>query len=528
LLGERARALVSAGRLAPGLDALLYALALVPAEAPALRVRLSTACAAVEGLLGRHVQAHARLMAALEALPDAGSVEAAALHTELAMAAWWSNDLDNASAHATLARRLATDAGDDLLASATGAVLALGEFGRGRLEAASSALATAGALLDSSDDAALAGRVDAASVLSHTAFLMEHYHDALRWAERGIAVCRRTGQGHALVALMTAQAFALALLGRLPTANDVADETLEAARLGAASFGLAWALRVRCWISGLIGELPDALRAGEEAVAHLRTIDPSQTGAGAAWMMGEVLVQAGEPRRARAIVLELGGGPELPRNNPPARCAGYEVLTQAAVAEDRPEEAAWWAARAHDAAHGLGDGLLAALALRASSTALLAAGDPLAAAAAALEATVCAERPGARIEAARSRLLAGRALRHAGEHEAAIAELEHAQAELDACGARHLRDEAAQELRRLGQRVTRAASTTSPGRSLGSLSARELEVAELVAAGYQNKQIATSLHISLNTVQSHIKRILAKLEAPNRAAVASKLERHQA
>jgi ATP/maltotriose-dependent transcriptional regulator MalT len=291
---------------------------------------------------------------------------------------------------------------------------------------------------------------------------------------------------------------------------------------------LAWALRGRCWISGLIGDFPDALRAGEESLALLRTIDLSQPGAAAVWSIGDTLVRAGEPRRAHAIILELGGGPELPNCNPSVRCPGYEVLTHAAAAYGDAGQAASWATRAEEAARGLGDGLFASFALRARSRALFAAGDHPAAATAAREAADCAERPGARIEAARARLLAGQALRHANEHQAAIAELQRAEAELDACGARRLRDEAAQELRSLGQRVTHTTGTATPGRSLGTLSPREREVAELVASGYQNKQIATSLHISLNTVESHIKRILAKLDVPNRAAVASKLERHQA
>jgi DNA-binding CsgD family transcriptional regulator len=482
----------------------------------------------VERTLGRHLQARSRLLAALDALPDPHSVEASVLHSEVAMAAVWANDLDSLSEHAGLACRLATDAGDDLLASTAGAIVAYGEFGRGRLEPASIALARAGALLDSSDDATLAGRLDAAQFLSQFAFQMERYPDALRWSERGIEVSRRSGQGHALVPLMTARAFSLVLLGRLSAANDVADATLEVARLGAGPLALGWALRLRCWVSELIGELPDALRAGEEALALARTIDSSMSAAGAAWIIGETFVRSGEPRRARAIVLELGGGPELPLNNPPARCAAYEILTEAAAAEDKPDEAALWAARAADAARGLGDGLHAALALRARARALLAAGDPQGAAAAAREAAVCAERPGARIEAARSRLLAGRALRHAGEQDAAITELQRAESELEACGARRLRDEAARELRLLGRRVTRTAGTQAPGHSAASLSPREREVAQLVASGYQNKQIANSLHISVNTVESHIKRILAKLDAPNRAAVASKLERDQA
>ena len=65
--------------------ALLKSLGLLPADAVALRVRLTTACAAVEHLLGRHEDAYARLVRALESLDDADSPEAAALMIELAL-----------------------------------------------------------------------------------------------------------------------------------------------------------------------------------------------------------------------------------------------------------------------------------------------------------------------------------------------------------------------------------------------------------------------------------------------------------
>jgi DNA-binding NarL/FixJ family response regulator len=45
----------------------------------------------------------------------------------------------------------------------------------------------------------------------------------------------------------------------------------------------------------------------------------------------------------------------------------------------------------------------------------------------------------------------------------------------------------------------------------GLLTPRELEVAQLVAGGRSNKQIAAELVISQRTAEGHVERILAKL-----------------
>jgi pimeloyl-ACP methyl ester carboxylesterase/DNA-binding CsgD family transcriptional regulator len=55
------------------------------------------------------------------------------------------------------------------------------------------------------------------------------------------------------------------------------------------------------------------------------------------------------------------------------------------------------------------------------------------------------------------------------------------------------------------------------GRTQERLSARELEVLRLLAAGRSNQQIADELVISLNTVRRHVSNILAKTGAANRA-----------
>lgn len=51
------------------------------------------------------------------------------------------------------------------------------------------------------------------------------------------------------------------------------------------------------------------------------------------------------------------------------------------------------------------------------------------------------------------------------------------------------------------------------------LTARQLEVLELVASGHSNKEIASLLHVSENGVKAHIARLLVKFGVPNRAAL---------
>lgn len=54
-----------------------------------------------------------------------------------------------------------------------------------------------------------------------------------------------------------------------------------------------------------------------------------------------------------------------------------------------------------------------------------------------------------------------------------------------------------------------------------SLTEREIDVLRLVAQGYSNPQIAGELCITVNTVKSHLKNILSKLQLDNRTQVAT-------
>ena len=61
------------------------------------------------------------------------------------------------------------------------------------------------------------------------------------------------------------------------------------------------------------------------------------------------------------------------------------------------------------------------------------------------------------------------------------------------------------------------AAQQRPEKESGNLSQRESEVLQLVAQGASNKEIATKLFISETTVKAHLRTILEKLHAHNRA-----------
>jgi DNA-binding NarL/FixJ family response regulator len=61
---------------------------------------------------------------------------------------------------------------------------------------------------------------------------------------------------------------------------------------------------------------------------------------------------------------------------------------------------------------------------------------------------------------------------------------------------------------------------------LARLSAREIEIAESVAAGLSNKVIGARLHLSDNTVRNHLANIMQKLGFNNRVQVATLMLQH--
>jgi DNA-binding CsgD family transcriptional regulator len=114
--------------------------------------------------------------------------------------------------------------------------------------------------------------------------------------------------------------------------------------------------------------------------------------------------------------------------------------------------------------------------------------------------------------------LAG-ALAARGDAPGAIAEARAAMAIFERLGASARINQAAAQLRTLGVPVR--ARVQDPAALVGSLSARETEVLDLLSEGLTNAEIAGRLFISPKTAEHHVGRVLAKLGARSRAEAAA-------
>ena len=75
-------------------------------------------------------------------------------------------------------------------------------------------------------------------------------------------------------------------------------------------------------------------------------------------------------------------------------------------------------------------------------------------------------------------------------------------------------------VRQLAGEIGRGKERRAPARA--SLTAREIEVLELLATGQTNRQIAIELHLSLSTVKRNLERIISKLGVSDRTQAAVK------
>jgi ATP/maltotriose-dependent transcriptional regulator MalT len=109
-------------------------------------------------------------------------------------------------------------------------------------------------------------------------------------------------------------------------------------------------------------------------------------------------------------------------------------------------------------------------------------------------------------EVSRTRVLLGLACRELGDEDSATLELEAARAAFEELGARP-------ELARVDALVRSGDAGDTHG-----LTARELEVLRLVAAGKTNREIAGVLVLSEHTIARHVQNILTKLRVSSRTA----------
>ena len=116
-------------------------------------------------------------------------------------------------------------------------------------------------------------------------------------------------------------------------------------------------------------------------------------------------------------------------------------------------------------------------------------------------------------EEALTRLDHGRFLRRVGQRRAALRELSEARSLFAALGARPFLARCDAEL----------GADTRAGPAAAPLTGRQLAVAQAVALGKSNREIARDLYISLKTVEFHVSQILTRLGVDSRAQIAGVL-----
>jgi ATP/maltotriose-dependent transcriptional regulator MalT len=522
-----AQVLGTTNRAVEAQNVLNEALGLLPDEAGIVRARILGAIARLEHLGGGHSEARRLLVDALAAAPEGRSHESAALRLELANDHWLTAEWDDMAALAEQARDDGTALMQPQIATSAWAMLALAQYNLGRTAEARASIATAAEMVDAAEDLALALRLETLAALGHAEFGVELFDDAERHLERGLTICRATGQASSFIWLMCVLSVTRLIHGRLHEAAAAADAAIDSASL-LHDEPQVWALSLRTWIYILQGDLPGALETGGRAVTVAERVPESLLSWMAHACMGWAEIESGHAAAGRARVLEGGGGPAMEAAQVSWRSHWFEVLCQADIVLGDLESARGWAARALEVAGVVQITGRVAEARRAAAAVELAAGNYEEAASLAGDAAGGFGDAGRTLEQGRAWLLQGRALAALGDRAAAVARLEAAHAELAERGATRGRDQAAAELRALGHRARRRFAASPSGDSgLSALTEREVEVAELVARGYKNREIADELFLSPKTVERHVARMFSKLGVTSRAALARMVTQHR-
>ncbi|HEY1276459.1 MAG TPA: AAA family ATPase [Thermoleophilaceae bacterium] len=535
-----ATSLGAAGRLEEARETLWEVLGELPPERHDLRARAATFIARLDHALGRQGEARALLDLTLGELPEPRSREGAALMLELVMDHLFTAEFEPMRVLADSALELSRELGDPLLEAAALAGIAHAAQNSRDIPGSLAAASEAAAILDTLDDSRCAPLLETFWWLASAEDVLERWDACLRHADRGIRLARRFGVSFVFVALTHTLAVALGWHGSLARAREAAEETVDASHLSGNQTSLAYAYTTQCFVLGQAGEAREAVAAGELGAELGRQLKRGLYVALPHANLGAALVAAGQPERARTQLLEARSRGAL--DHWVGRCWWEIWMSGAELALGNLDEAERWASAAERTAEEMGLAGRRGSALAARAAVTLARGDVPAAASAALEAAELLEGCGRTPDGARARILAARALaagtvgagaRDGGEPRdpddagpaAAVAQLERARAVLSEAGAPRLADEAARELRKLGLRVTRPGGRAASADGVGSLSAREREVAELVAAGHTNGEIAAALHLSEKTVANHLTRIFTKLEISSRSALAAAVGR---
>jgi DNA-binding NarL/FixJ family response regulator len=526
LLLAHAGALTATGQFADSHTDLLECYEIAARGARDWHVRVTTACAAIEHLLGLQREAHGHLATALAELGDAESAEAVELMIELTVDGSYVGDFDAMRGWAGRAVAAAAPLGDRALLAAALAVRAWAGAFAGDGEQAQAYCDEAAGLIDELPDQELTQRLNALAHLATADLYLDRFPAATRHARRALEIGRATGQGDLFPVVVGMLGGSLWVQGRPAEAGELFDGAVEAARLSGNAQSLAWNLFNRSYAALVAGDLDVALATAEESFELTDDMEPGLLSALSAAVLASALLEAGQAGRGVELLVTRAGGEDLRLIGGGWRARFLELLTRALLATGRQADAERAAVSAQACADTVALPTATAMASLAAAALALDAGQPMAATERALAAAAALESVAALFDAARARELAGRALAQAGDRDRAAHELELAATAFGSFGSPRYRNQAERELRKLGHHVHRRTRPgTTGGAGVESLTERELQVARLVVDRKTNPQIAAELFLSQKTVETHLRNIFHKLGVSSRVGLAHAIKR---
>jgi DNA-binding NarL/FixJ family response regulator len=523
LVVARADALIMSGQFAAAQGLVREALARVPAGDNLVRGALLFHILRAERWLGLRAEVADRLVNALDDLGPEPSLPRISLECLLILA---EGDRANLAAVHDLRDSIARSAEALEMPSigffVEGAV-AIAESQFGSTTRGLAACRAACTVWDSLAQEQQPLAVEGLMLLSSAEYQLELWPDALNHAKLALRIARSFANQEARIWSCLAAEGALTQLGRPTSGVDLLDEAEQLARMQGNPLLLATVLARRAYVAVFLGDLSKALSLAAETEHYLDLTPDIWTRSTVSLLLGAVFNSAGRPDRTVELLTSSVGGTSLAAVNKPAHTLVCELLVNAHISLGQIPAARDWARRALSIAVDVGLAMSNCRAQRAHAALALAEGRASDALAVGREAVESAEAAAAPIEAAVARLLVGGALVMGGRRDEAVAEFQDALGVFDAAGTRRLSGLAARELRTLGVRTSGERGPRDAS-GVGALSDRESEVAQLVADGLTNRQIADELVLSSRTVESHLRRIFVKLEIRSRGEVGTALD----
>ena len=301
--------------------------------------------------------------------------------------------------------------------------------------------------------------------------------------------------------------------GRVETARGYADEGLAIQEASYGELSQASLTYVRSLVAAHTGDIELARELGRRGLAQCESQGDAAYAACHRGALGFLELSLGEKAAAVEwlwpVTERFRRSPEVDPGLPHIACVSDAI--EALIAVGRLEDAEAVLVAWEQAGERLARPRVRATAVRSRALLCAASGDLGSALAHAEAAPELHHQLPVPLERARTLIVLGSIRRRTRRKAAARDALDEALAELDAMGARLWADRARVELARIGGRA----------RSSG-LTPTEERVAELVAEGRSNKEVADALFVSVRTVEANLTRIYAKLGIRSRTELAGR------